>query len=341
MSKPCLPLERKRKISATEVICFDDIGNLDAATYLSRVAAEASRLPEIFQAADDGSSTVVATTTTTFAAAARTRKPPPRPIVTTGSAASALYLVSHRTALYPPPSVDHLPKAPLQWRDTALTNFVKLRSFLHEACVKPTVRLPVPPMKDRGGWHVFCVGHDAASGNPGGYFADTNNDDDGSSEEEEDDEDGDSDDEDQSATAAASAAVVVPEWRRSLPTDGYPPIVPLLLQMDQVMIRAVLHHLAFFVTAGFRLHDNLAGWIYALLARLEQPIHRDEAVMLYGLLKRLTIVRKSTTIPAAATHKGDSNSSSVDELAACNLLILILVAYFEQGDSSALEVVDK
>jgi gem associated protein 2 len=340
MSKPCLPLERKRKISETEVICFDDIENLDAATYLSRVAAEASRLPEILQAADDGSTkTVVATTTTTVAAAAaRTREPPQRPIVTTGSAASALYLVSHRTALYPLPSVDHLPKAPRQWRDTALTNFVKLRSFLHEACVKPTVRLPVPPMKDRGGWHVFCVGNDAASGNPGGYFADTNYDDDDSSEEEDDDEDDDSD-EDQSATAAAAtaAAVVVPEWRRSLPTDGYTPTVPLLLQMDQVMIRAVLHHLAHFVTTGFRLHENLAGWIYALLARLEQPLHRDEAVMLYALLKRLTIVRKSTTIPAA-TNTGDS--SSVDELAACNLLILILVAYFEQGDSSALEVVE-
>jgi hypothetical protein len=48
-------------------------------------------------------------------------------------------------------------------------------------------------MKDHGGWHVFCAGNDAASGNLGGYFADTNTDDDDSSnEEEDDDEDGDS-----------------------------------------------------------------------------------------------------------------------------------------------------
>jgi hypothetical protein len=89
--------------------------------------------------------------------------------------------------------------------------------------------------------HFFFYRNDAASGNLGGYFADTNTDDDASIEEEEDDEDGDSD-EDQSATAAAAAAaavVAVPEWRQSLPTDGYLPTVLLLLQMDQVMIRAV------------------------------------------------------------------------------------------------------
>jgi hypothetical protein len=98
-------------------------------------------------------------------------------------------------------------------------------------------------MKDRGGWHVFCTCNDAASGNLGGYFADTNTDDDASNKEE-DDKDGESE-EDQSATSATAAAAVVVavlEWRQSPPTDSYLLTVPLLLQMDQVMI-TVLHHL--------------------------------------------------------------------------------------------------
>jgi gem associated protein 2 len=327
MSKPCLAFERKRQISKTEVICFDDIDNLDAQTYLSRVAAEASRLPEILQADEvvDSSIMVVA------ARGATSRDT----IVTTGSAASALYLVSHRTALYPPPSLGHLPKFPKHWRTTALTNFAKLRSFL-EASIKPTFRLPVPAMKDRGGWHVFCVGVDAASGNSGGYFADDGDSSSTSSSSSEEEKDADDEEEDKSTAAAATAAIsaskALVEWKTSLPTDGYAPIVPLLLQMDQVMIRAVLHHLVFFLTEGFRLSEQHAAWIYALLARLEKPIHRDEAVMLYALLKRLTMIRKSCTSPAAEKGSGSK------ELAASNLLIVILVVYFEQGDRSALEV---
>jgi gem associated protein 2 len=325
MSKPCLAFERKRQIPETEVICFDDIGNLDAETYLSRVAAEASRLPEILQADEVDSSSMVVV-------AAR-RASSRDTIVTTGSAASAFYLVSHRTALYPPPSVDHLPKFPKQWRTTTLTNFVKLRSFL-EASIKPTSRLPVPAMKDRGGWHVFCVGIDAASGNSGGYFADDG--DSSSSSSSEEGEKDDDDEEEDKSTAAAAAAIpasnALLEWKKSLPTDGYAPIAPLLLQMDQVMIRAVLHHLVYFLTEGFRLSDQHAVWIYSLLARLEKPIHRDEAVMLYALLKRLTTIRKSYTSSAAEKDSGS------EELAASNLLIVILVVYFEQGDSSALDV---
>lgn len=289
MSKPCFVIDRKRKISETEAIHFNDIDSLDATTFLSRVAAEASRLPEVMQA---------------HAVAESEPSNSAQPEIVTGSAASALYLISHRTTLFPVPSAAHLPKSP-NWKTLTLTNFQKLRSFL-EACRKPAMRLPVPRMRDRGGWHEFCVGINAACGNPGGYFAT-------------DDSSVDND------STGSGPSIEVPEWRKSLPENGYAPTVPLLLQMDQIMIRMVLHHLAFFLNEGFPLSEQRSVWVYSLLARLELPIHQEEAVMLYSLLKRLTVVRK--------LQQADS-----PDLAACNTLILLVDDFFEQGNKSALGV---
>ena len=62
------------------------------------------------------------------------------------------------------------------------------------------------------------------------------------------------------------------------------------------------------------------AWIYDLLARLEKPIHRDDAAMLFGLLKALTRSRSKQIQPDEKKN-----------LAKLNVLILLIGVYFEQG----------
>ena len=68
----------------------------------------------------------------------------------------------------------------------------------------------------------------------------------------------------------------------------------LLCQMDQVMVRRVLSHYTHFVHVGeVCINKQLSKWIYALLARLEKPIHRDDAAVLFSLLKDLCVKEPS------------------------------------------------
>jgi len=60
-------------------------------------------------------------------------------------------------------------------------------------------------------------------------------------------------------------------------------------------------------------------WLYALLARLEKPIHRDDAAILFGLLKVLTLFRSKLK----ATDR--------NTLARLNTLIILIGIFFEQG----------
>eukprot|EP00536_Pseudo-nitzschia_multiseries_P013910 jgi/Psemu1/310371/fgenesh1_kg.629_\ len=168
-------------------------------------------------------------------------------------------------------------------------------------------------MKDRLSWHVFCVGDDEASGNTGAYFGDDYDDDNdnesGSGGKEKRDEE-------------------VPPWRNALPADGYEPNVRLLLQMDQVMIRRVLSHLTHYVHLGWCVTAGTGRrgeWIYALLSRLEKPIHRDDAAVLFGLLKDLTLARSKIDF-----SRGEKDRSNLSKL---NVLIVLIGVYFEQGGS--------
>jgi survival of motor neuron protein-interacting protein 1 len=97
--------------------------------------------------------------------------------------------------------------------------------------------------------------------------------------------------------------------------------------MDQVMVRRVLGQLAYYVKEGWSpCCPQRAAWIYALLARLERPIHRDDAAMLYGLLKKMTLVR--------AEMKPNEEQGRAD-LARLNVLIAIVGISFEQGGGYA------
>lgn len=290
--QPCLPVPLRRKRQGDDgdvVVDFSHIESMDANEYISAVVQQASQLPDVFEAdsteeqeEDDSRKDHV-------------------PI--DGSAASLSYLISERTAIVPPPTAKHAPPS-RDWVDATLSNFSQLRSYLEECHKegvggKGTQRAPVPPLRDRSGWHVFCVGFDEARGNVGSYFDEGN------------------DDVNQDETNSA------PAWRQNLPSEGYSPTVRLLLQMDQVMVRRVLSHLAHYVQDGWSPRSKQrSAWLYALLARLERPIHRDDAATLYGLLKDLTVSRADVDV---------SSHDNQEVLARLNTLIAIAGLFFDQG----------
>jgi len=292
--QPCLPvpLRRKRQDDGAEVD-FSHIESMDANEYISAVVQQASALPNVF----------VADTAATNHEQQEQRKDF---VPIDGSAASLSYLVSERTAIVPPPTQQHAPTS-REWVDTTLSNFSELRSYLdrcHKEGVggKGTERALVPPLRERSEWHVFCVGGDEARGNAGSYF-----------------DEGEDSDNDHNQDEPAP-------WRLDMPSEGYSPSVRLLSQMDQVMVRRVLSHLAYYVQEGWspRLQQRSA-WLYALLARLDRPIHRDDAATLYGLLKDLTASRANLVV----------SQSNQEELARLNTLIAIVGLYFEQGGGYA------
>ena len=296
MSQPCLPIRRKRGNNEVEKSGFDDLENIDGAEYLARVVKQAKTFPEFLVASKDNNET------NEMPKILRDHIP------IEGSAASLSYLISGRASLTPPPTKDHLPKNQA-WIEATINNFEKLQTYL-ENCKKEgiggkkTDRIPFPQMKDRSGWHIFCVGKDDASGNVNSYFGGEDDDCDANNDDTLFEDDAD-----------------LPEWRKAgIPVDGHSPSVQLLCQMDQVLIRRVLSHLSHYVCEGWSpLTPQRSSWIYALLARLEKPVHRDDAAVLFGLLKVLTLARSKV------------NADDRDGLSRLNTLIVLIGIYYEQG----------
>ena len=310
MSQPCLPVSRRQKRYKNGkqkrlTIDFSSLATMDASEYLAMVSEQANNMPEVFIAPDSP--------TNESPKGIKRRRHPNAAI--DGSAASLSYLVSSRASLTPPPTKAHLPQNS-SWMNKTISNFERLRHYL-EHCEangigsKMTNRLPVPAMKDRSGWHVFCVGEDEACGNVGSYYDDHADDDKDSTEN----------------ATEKNVADQVPNWRESVPNGGHPPLIPLVLQMDQVMVRRVLSHLSHYVMEGYSpVSSQRSAWIYALLARLERPIHRDDAAVLFGLLKELTRVRAALEVV---------NKDRAD-LAVLDTLIVLIAIYFEQGGAGVM-----
>jgi gem associated protein 2 len=338
---------------------FGDIGDIDAAEYLRRVARESSRYPIewdchsaniVGQKKHSADSYILQQQHTERCLERKANTP------SIGSAASMQYLSSHHAAVLPPPSCHHLPggsasstaaKDIQDWVNVTMDNFVRLRAYLdqgHDIGIggKDTARRPLPPMKDRSSWLIFCVGNQEAQGNINSYYDDDfepnskcpssdkdsdieDSDDNGEGVDDRVDKEEDaferSDRESGKATESNDASPGNDLWRTDLPPAGFPPTTTLLLQMDQVMIRRVLSHLTYYVCEGWSVTESCAQWLYGLLARLERPVHRDDAVVLYALLKRLTLLRKQWQHPT-----GDRAL-----LARFNVLIVIVGIYFEQG----------
>lgn len=365
LQQPCLPINnrKRRKVDnngddngslssfdpqVVVDLSFNDVVAMDASDYLAAVVSQASALPDYFVAAEPLGA---ANQQHARSNSQQKKKNPNRGTVTAkhhlvveeppidGSAASMHYLMSHRTCLLPPPSPQYTPKNP-SWVDQTLADFSELRSYLEQCRLqgiggKKTQRIPLPSMKDRSGWHMFCVGQAEAEGNVGSYYdeSDSNDgiDNDGDDETRGND-DVDNSDKKQSVEVGNKPTESKPlSWRDKLPATGFEPSVQLVLQLDQVLVRRVLSHLAFYVYEGWSPYSSQrAAWLYALLARLERPIHRDDAAMLYNLLKVLTQVRSQLEL---------DNKNPVkerDSLARLNLLIIIIGIYLEQGDASVL-----
>lgn len=328
--KQCLPVpwkKRKRITTTTSTTSdnnhqhntsrdvgdsFHNIDEIDAETYLQRVSEEAHRLPEIFQSEPRHRIPLTSTASSTKQT---------NPIIL-GSAAHTLkyMLTTSENAIHPPPTIQHAPTDGVQWVEQILNSFSQLRNYLEQCrdqgigCDK-TKRRPVPFMKDRLGWYTYCVGEDTASGNVAGYYDDDDNEDD----DDENDNGGIDPKDNQDMTESDN-----PAWRQNLPSNGHPPDTSLLLQLDQVMIRRVLAHLTYYChNEDNKAIPYVAPWLYALLARLERPIHRDDAVTLYSLLKALTAAR--AVLPVSKRH----------EIASLNVLIAVVGVYFEQGGGYA------
>jgi gem associated protein 2 len=336
--------------------CDDLDTEMNATRYLYRVREEARQLPDIWSAVSPSSGTkVVQGPSSDEKAATSSTKTsittmPTIPIkvscnsttnnLALGSIASLQYLTSHRTRLYPPPTSSHIPLSAKGWVDQTLADFSKLRQYL-ENCKgihnrRLSERQPVPPMKDYMAWFTFCIGRRHV------YPRDDNE-------------------------IASAATQPTPEpstmaWEINLPLngDGYTPSTSLLLQMDQVMVRRVLGHMTRYIdrVSDDNRQNGSYIWIYALLARLEKPIHRDDAVTLFTLLKRLTLLRhqiaESTLLADPVDSKlgkigtlstpnskraPDDDNVDLDNnrqyLATLNTLIAIIGLYFEQGGNYA------
>jgi survival of motor neuron protein-interacting protein 1 len=331
-------------------LSFTDVASMDASHYLAAVVGQASQLPEYFVADDELTVKRLIPphkkqkeNESGKSALNCRRAEESSPI--DGSAASMQYLMSHRTCLLPPPSPRYIPQNAF-WVDKTLADFSELRSHLERCRLqgvggKKTQRLPLPPMKDRSGWHAFCVGQAEAKGNVGSYYDEGEQDDEDGGEEENDDEEDGEDDGNKELVHDKNVTTTTQSCRSELPPTGYEPSVQLVLQMDQVLVRRVLSHLTFYVEEGWSpCSTQRAAWLYALLARLERPIHRDDAAMLYNLLKILTQVRSKLEFEKTDHQKCDSsktsNTCNRDDLARLNLLIIIIGIYLEQGDASIL-----
>lgn len=106
---------------------------------------------------------------------------------------------------------------------------------------------------------------------------------------------------------------------------GVKPTLPLLLQLDQVLTQRILLILIDYVEEN-DLSSSTSEWIYALLTRVEKPLHRDVVASLRQLFRRCCKLRAQLVV--------DEGNPAFDEsLASLNLIIAITGNYFGQNES--------
>eukprot|EP01039_Chlorochromonas_danica_P003369 gene3369-3694_t len=109
---------------------------------------------------------------------------------------------------------------------------------------------------------------------------------------------------------------------------GHSPSLQLILQLDQVLAQRVLLYLIDYLpTSSAKLSDLCGQWLYALLSRLEKPLHRDVVAALRTLYRWLCTRRLAlhTATETAALADGE-------EVARLNLLAVLVGYYFGQGE---------
>jgi survival of motor neuron protein-interacting protein 1 len=277
---------------------ISSLETMDAMEYLASVKAQASSLPDVFvsqKTKEDASMSVNGGID-----------------AIDGSAAARDYLFSHRLDILPPPSRAYAPsKNNLSpWKENTLSNFSSLRLYMSTCCetlrgaTTTEERIKVPKSKDLYAWHVFCLGehgrNEMESRMVDVQLSDLNYD-------------------------ANAVEIDLELSKYNIPSGGFEPTTKLLSQFDQIIIRRLLSHHTKYVSAGCTITLKRMKWIYAVLARLEKPIHRDEASVLTELLRSLSRAR-------AKVNLGDDNDRGEDGeiMKAINVVILLVGLYFEQ-----------
>ncbi|KAG1711824.1 hypothetical protein DVH05_009066 [Phytophthora capsici] len=103
-------------------------------------------------------------------------------------------------------------------------------------------------------------------------------------------------------------------------TSATPPHLRLLLQFDQVLTRRLLEYHATWLSSEDveKVSRARAVWIYALLARLDKPVHASVAATIRQILRRCWTLRCELKAPSEI------------ELKALNILIIIAGDFFGQ-----------
>lgn len=102
-------------------------------------------------------------------------------------------------------------------------------------------------------------------------------------------------------------------------TSGSPPLLSILLQMDQHTVHKVLeYHINWFEATGFSATQG--QWLYALLVCLEKPLTPETCSSLRSLARNCANLRATIETPDDPL------------LAPLNLLICLIARYFDQMD---------
>ena len=189
------------------------------------------------------------------------------------------------TAVRPPEPERVALAPPTEWEVSVLADLSEARSCLEAYKArgvgsKRFPRVSVPSMRDARGWACFCFGSDAAS----------------NYEAEEDGSDSDDD--------AVTSSPVEPAAREKsifFSSSSYRvPSVRLVLQFDSPMTQALLGHHVRWIEGKDGLSPEEAAWVYALLARVDFPLHRDTLALIRRLVRRLLQLRDNQTTHVAS-----------------------------------------
>jgi survival of motor neuron protein-interacting protein 1 len=239
-------------------------------------------------------------------------------------------------------SVSQCPAACLptsEWEKAALKGFVALGASMTELCKLATYkerRIVVPLMKDGRAWERFCFGPGVSS-----YEVEAEGTGVRGQEKEEVAEEKKLDAEldldtlldkrrhelaqmapSSYSSSSSSAPEVADVAGLSAP---HPPSLRLLLQFDQCMCQRLLRfHISWLQNQP--MSKDRGAWLYALLARLEEPLHQDMEAALRSLYRRCCLLRATAT----PTDQGDAAT-----LATLNLCIVISGRHFRQGEEYA------
>lgn len=321
--EPCLPVEFVQFDETVEIT--GDVSQMSAEQYLSWVRSQSSRLPSVFRATN---------------------------VIASASPQTAYMPTINSVSLCP---VEYLPSR--DWERETLHQFSELRLALYNKSLVEASkerRIAVPQLKDRNAWLAFCLGDEAqVAFESSAVIVDSTT----SSEKSvnkrkrelavglgiemvELEEGEEEENAEEIGNEAADMDVVEPDDDNddmdmdietpNLPSytswtglRGVEPSTALILQFDQVLAQRLFTFLVqYFSKKSFS--SKCSEWIYALLARLEKPLHRDVVATIRQLFRRCCELRNELK----------TNSELFDtHLASLNLLIAITGYYFGQGEN--------